>query len=69
MCLFGNFLFKVTFLTRQNNGLLVHMMVQALVTCDMSEYVVSIELCGTDNRTTLSHTSATFWNLCVSSED
>jgi len=66
ICLFSNFLFKVTFLTRQNNGLLVHivtLMVQALVTCDMSEYVVSIEFWGTDNRTTLSYTSATFWNL------
>jgi hypothetical protein len=40
------------------------MMVQALVTCDMSEYVVGIELCGTDNRTTLSHTLQHF-GICV----
>jgi hypothetical protein len=66
ICLFSNFLFKVTFLTRQNNGLLVHivtLMAQAHVTCDMSEYVVSIEFWGTENRNTLSYTSATFWKL------
>lgn len=71
ICLFGNFLFKVTFLTRQNNGLLVHivtLMIQALVTCDISEHVVSIEFWGTDNRTTLSYISATFWKLLQRTE-